>query len=84
MLFLLIFVLSVALVNVRFETRALHADLAKAKAEGRNLRRENRRLQIELTTVADLRDVHSYSVEHFGMTFPSAADRTLILLRPGR
>jgi len=83
-LFLLIFLSAVALVNIRFEGRALTAQFAKVSAEGRDLKRENRRLQIELSTIADLRDIHAYGTANFGMTFPRIADGTMIFLPAGR
>ncbi len=83
-LLLLIFSSSIALVDVRFKGRALNAALAELGAEGRNLRRENRRLQIELTTFSDLREVHGRSVKELGMVFPRIVDGTMMLVSPRR
>ena len=81
-LLLAVFFEAIALVNIRYKSRSLKAQLTKIQSAGHDLKRENRRLQIELATVADLRDIHAYSTEELDMVFPQIADETMILLAP--
>ncbi len=81
---LLMFASAVWLVNVRFEGRALNVELAKLRAEGRNLKRENRRLQIELATFGDFRKIRERGAGDFGMVFPAIGDGTMIMASPRR
>lgn len=76
----LAFLCAVWLVNVRFEGRALNIELAKLKAEARNLKRENRRLQIELATFGDFREIQSHGADELGMVYPRIGEGTMVLL----
>lgn len=73
-------VAAVVLVEVRFEARKLQARLDEVETLKTDLREQNSRYMIELTSFSDYSELHSRAANEHGMVFPAYEEGSLVNL----
>ena len=69
---------AIYLIDVRFQARKLQAKLSQIELVKLELREQNRRYLIELTSFSDYPELHIRALEEHAMVFPDAEAGTLI------